>query len=630
MLFVMAGSLTSCSKAEKLTLRVINSEDYIYLQEEGDPESLPDMTEQFKSYIKENYPEYGDIEVIYDTSDTNETLYSELQTGKSNYDLMNVSEYMAQKIVSGNYAVPFYRHAGASLDEEADYDMIPNYSEYGSIELKGRINSIEAIQKVYDEAQGKYVDKTVKLKDYAVGYMWGTLGILFNPEYSAFGDIGADQVITDMMSYETLWNPTYNGSISIKNSMRDTYAVGLLYTYRDEFKVLKDKYESGEIALDQYQEQFSNIFNRCEEQYVNQIGASLDELKKNIFGLEVDSGKEDIITQKIGVNLAWSGDAVYSMDQGEDVEKVGEAGLVELCYSVPENGSNIWSDVWVMPNCPRSQEQYELAHLFLDFISDPQNAAQNMNYTGYTSFIGGDEIIDLVRDWYDYRTSEIYYDEEYQIYSTDGVEFAALEYSDFLEGEDCHDSSRDDELLYYFVPTEELEEPETLDDLLDQENIVYLLDDEGEELDVQKTYGDLTICNAVDSEIEEVNLSYFFNGTLTEYVDDVDTIFYSDCYLPYTYTDENGNEQQNISVGRQFFCQYPNEETINRCSVMKDYGENNKYVMKMWENFKSDPLPTWAIVTLIVFIAGIVALLAYFIVNKILIKKLRKKRVTNS
>ena len=75
------------------------------------------MVDQFKAYIKENYPQYGDIEVVYDTSDTNETLYSELQTGKSNYDVINVSEYMAQKIVSGNYAVPLYRHNGASLKE---------------------------------------------------------------------------------------------------------------------------------------------------------------------------------------------------------------------------------------------------------------------------------------------------------------------------------------------------------------------------------------------------------------------------------------------------------------------------------------------------------------------------------
>ena len=658
MLFIMGGSLTSCSKSDKITLRIINSEDYIFLKDEKDPESKENMTDQFKAYIANNKAladRYGEIEVVYDTSDTNETLYSELQTGKSNYDLMNVSDYMAQKIVAGNYAVPLYRKNGASLDYGADYNMIPNYNAFASTELKNRISDITATQKVVNE-EGKYVDKTVSLKDYAVGYMWGTLGILFNPDYAAFEKIGRDKVITDMMSFNSLWDSTYNGTISIKNSMRDTYAVGLLYTYRDEIvaniasKEAKDadalaKYEAGtiseeeynealELSFASYKEKFDEIFNRCEENNVNDIKASLDELKKNIFGLEVDSGKEDIITKKIGINLAWSGDAVYSMDQGEDETKVGK-DLVELCYSVPETGSNIWSDLWIMPNCARSQEQYELAHLFLDFISDPANAAQNMDYTGYTSFIGGDDIIDLVRSWYDIRYSEVYFidedENEYEIYSVDDENAIAIEFSDFVLGVDGHDDSRDEEPLYYYVPTgQEPEEYEvTRVDLLAQNHKVFKLDENDEPTNVQKTYGDLTIVNDPEDGYEEVDLSYFFNGTLTNYVDGVDTIFYSDCYLPFTYIDENGEEQQNLSVGRQFFCQYPNEDTINRCAVMKDYGENNKYVMKMWENFKSDPLPVWAIVVLCVFVGAAIGLIAYFVTTKLIIKSIRKKRLEN-
>jgi hypothetical protein len=131
-------------------------------------------------------------------------------------------------------------------------------------------------------------------------------------------------------------------------------------------------------------------------------------------------------------------------------------------------------------------------------------------------------------------------------------------------------------------------------------------------------------------ELESVDLSYFFKDTLDEYViDDGDAIFYSDCYLPFTYEDEEGNEQHNISVGRQFFCQYPDEETLNRCAVMKDYGENNKYVMKMWENFKSNTLPTWATTLFIIIIAGAVALVAYFVINSLIKKSLKKKRIEN-
>ena len=610
LILIAGSSLTSCaSSGDGPVLRIINSEDYIYLNDPKQGYNAPDMVDQFKAYVRKNYPQYKNLEVVYDTSDTNETLYSELQTGKTNYDLMNVSDYMAQKIVSANLAVPFYQH-----------DLtIDNYENYASRDIKDRLDNIVATKKVKNPETGKYEDQEVPLKDYAVGYMWGTLGILFNPDYPGF-KVEKEELITDMQSFDALWNTKYKGTISIKNSMRDTYALGLMHTFRDEFEAIRAEYlDDGD--LEKYQTAFATIFNRCEEKDVAKIQASLEELKNNIFGLEVDSGKQDIVTKKIGVNLAWSGDAVYSMDQAEDPEKVGK-NISEIYYSVPELGSNLWFDTWIMPNCQRSDAQYELAHIFLDFICDPVNANQNMEYTGYTSFIAGDSILELVRDWYDIRTDEVY-EGDYQIYSVNAAnEFKAIDYPDFLEGADGHDTSRDEDLLYYFVPTDEKEEPEDFDDLKD--NIVYLLDDEDEPTEDQKKYGDLTIVNAADSEIEEVDLKYFFTGTLDEYSVE-DAVFYSDCYLPFTYEDEDGNEVQNISVGRQFFCQYPNKETLDRCGVMRDYGKNNTYVMKMWENFKSDPLPTWAIITLSVFVAGIVGLVGYFVINNVLKKKVIKK-----
>ena len=60
-----------------------------------------------------------------------------------------------------------------------------------------------------------------------------------------------------------------------------------------------------------------------------------------------------------------------------------------------------------------------------------------------------------------------------------------------------------------------------------------------------------------------------------------------------------------------------------------DYGENNKYVMKMWENFKSDALPTWATTLFIIIIVSGLGLIAYFVVNSVLKKQLKKKRKEN-
>jgi len=668
----MSSGLTSCgdSSSEKVTLKIINSEDYIFIDEE---DRSNDMTEQFKRYVidlvdaGELDEKYRHIEVVYDTSDTNETLYSELQTGKSDYDLINVSDYMAQKMVSEGLVVPLYRDEPGQRRE----DKVPNYINYASPTLRGRLDNITApiYSELVDDPEhpGEKIHPYAKLENYAVGYMWGTLGILFNPEYGAYSNLEVADVIEDMhYSFSALWNTKYNGSISIKNSMRDTFAAGLMKAYEEDFISLKESLDDGTYDVDTYMAEYAKVFNGEKENnfnvVVNNVQNSLNSLKNNIFGLEVDSGKQDIVTGKIGVNLAWSGDAVYSMDQAEDGNLVGE-NQSTLYYCVPELGSNLWFDTWVMPkNDNRSEERRELALMFLNFMSDPANASQNMDYTGYTSFIGGGDILELVRDWYDIRTDEIYEEvevkqynyENFQVYAVhdDEVEenkdFFALDYPDFMK--DTHNATKDEYLLYYFIPysyvdeatSEEVavDEPESIEDLLDEEHSYpVLVDDE-----TQKKYGDLTI---VDRELEPgevleydiVDLSYFFNGTLDDgdpttedYEEDVDTIFYSAKYYarnedgePYTFVDEE-NEHLNNSVGRQFFTQYPDEATITRCAVMKDFGENNKLVMKMWEEFKSDPLPTSSLVIFIVIIASGIALGAFIITNKVLVKRIRKKR----
>jgi len=580
---------------EKIVLRVKNMEDYIYMTD--DDQDI--FFKQFEAYADEvGYP---NVEVVYSTTDTNETLYTQLLTGKSSYDLICPSEYMIQKMI----------HEGLLVKLNKRHTLLPNYDEFASAYIRNRFDSIETT----DED-----GNTVTLGEYGVGYMWGTLGILFNPFYS---DFDPSKAVYDATSWDMLWNVDYNGTISIKDSMRDTYAMAVMQFYQTELEEYRDQYEASEITAEQYNAHVSEILNRSDDQTIKDVEGILETLRGNIFGLEVDSGKSDIVSGKIGINLAWSGDAVYSMDLGDEEGKT-------LTYSIPELGSNLWFDAWVMPNTPRSELQEEVAYLFLDFLSIPEYARENMEYTGYTSFIGGEDIRDLVRDWYDVRTDEIYYpvDEDEEIYASiyrlnplDGSDYEALSYEDFLSDE--HDSAFDEHLLVYF---DEDEEGEIIDDT--NPYYVKLLDEDGEETEVNKTYGDLTIVDDPDSELEDVNLNYFFNN---EYVDDLDSDlpeyhFYSDEYF-FTVEDNEGNLYSNTSVGRQFFCQYPDLDAINRCAVMKDFGpEANAAVLAMWERFKTTSLPTWALIIFVTEIAVTVGLITYFAVNKKLKYTLRKKR----
>ena len=71
------------------------------------------------------------------------------------------------------------------------------------------------------------------------------------------------------------------------------------------------------------------------------------------------------------VGLTWSGQAADMMWENE-----------ELDYVVPEEGSNLWFDNMVIP---KTAKNVEGAHQFINFMLDPEIAAQNTDYVGYST-----------------------------------------------------------------------------------------------------------------------------------------------------------------------------------------------------------------------------------------------------
>ena len=93
LILASAGSGSEAVKAlaagEPMILRVWNWEDYIGVIE-VDGEEIP-LDEYFEQYVKE--VDGVDIDVIYETFDTNETMLSQLQSGAATYDLICPSDY---------------------------------------------------------------------------------------------------------------------------------------------------------------------------------------------------------------------------------------------------------------------------------------------------------------------------------------------------------------------------------------------------------------------------------------------------------------------------------------------------------------------------------------------------------
>ena len=343
--------------------------------------------------------------------------------------------------------------------------------------------------------------------------MWGTLGLTFNPEYVSS---------EDMNSWGALWLDKYHNQSTIKDSIRDSYFIGVARVWEDVLMGLKEQLDAGNISIEEYNDQLKIIFNDTSEETVNNVEKVLKELKDNIWGFEVDSGKNDIASGKITINFAWSGDAVYAMDEAE---KQG----VELYYTVPEEGSNVWFDGWCVP---KNAKNVELAVEFMNFLSRPEIVVRNMSYIGYTSGVGGQEVFDNAIDWYGACT----------------LEESELAYEDYMllpkEEKDYYAVTNDYKVYeYIYIDTETIKE---------QDGNLYV--------NVLGVNEDGFLYN-YDLEIYAIDLSYFFGeGDWVIYVD---------------------------TLGRQFSAQYPTKDVIDRCVVMNCYNEEaNIRVTQMWERVK--------------------------------------------
>ena len=96
---------------------------------------------------------------------------------------------------------------------------------------------------------------------------------------------------------------------------------------------------------------------------------------------------------KMWMNLSWSGDAQWAIDEASEVG-------VELKYLVPEEGSNVWFDGWVIPKYAKNTKA---ASYFINYMCMPENAILNMEEIGYVSVIASPEILEWANDEENYE-----------------------------------------------------------------------------------------------------------------------------------------------------------------------------------------------------------------------------------
>jgi spermidine/putrescine transport system substrate-binding protein len=237
------------------------------------------------------------------------------------------------------------------LPIDRNYGNLPDYTENLSHFLKNRMDAFSV--------PGKTAN------DYMLPYMWGTSGILYNPAFISKEEVS---------SWACFFDPRNKGKILMKDHYWDAYNMAAIWGFHEEIA-------TGKRTL-------YDVSNDHTDEDLAMVEKQLKLLQPNLAGWEADFGKEMMTKGQAWMNYAWSGDAVWAIEEAAAVN-------VTLDYIIPQEGSNIWFDGWVIP---KNAGNPKAASYFLNFISMPENALRNMDITGYTSALATPEILEAQID----------------------------------------------------------------------------------------------------------------------------------------------------------------------------------------------------------------------------------------
>jgi spermidine/putrescine transport system permease protein len=193
------------------------------------------------------------------------------------------------------------------------------------------IPNVKNIGKDYME-QSRQFDPENK---YSVPYCWGTVGILYNKTM-------VDEPIT---SWSVLWDEKYKDNILMQDSVRDAFGVTLKYL----------GYSLNSTDLDELTEARDLLIKQ----------------KPLVQAYVIDQVRDKMIGNEATIGVIYSGEAIYTQMENPDLE-----------YVIPEEGSNIWIDSWVIP---KNAENKENAEKFINFLCRPEIALMNFEYITYST-----------------------------------------------------------------------------------------------------------------------------------------------------------------------------------------------------------------------------------------------------
>ena len=243
---------------------------------------------------------------------------------KVNYSTYNDNEIMYSKVSSGTTNYDVLCPSDYMIQKLISEDMLEplDYS---------LIPNVKNIDPTYLKSSETFDPGNI----YSVPYCWGTVGILYNKTM-------VDEPIT---SWSAIFDEKYKDNILMIDSVRDAYGIAMKYLGYDLNTTDKAQIEEATSLL---QKQYPLV-----QAYV------LDQVRDKMIGNEA------------AIGVIYSGEAIYTQRENPDLE-----------YVVPEEGSNVWIDSWVVLKDAKNKEN---AQKWIDFMCDPEIALKNFEYITYST-----------------------------------------------------------------------------------------------------------------------------------------------------------------------------------------------------------------------------------------------------
>ena len=283
-----------------------------------------------------NWGEYIDEDVIkqFEEETGITVIYDTFETNEEMYPVIEAGGVKYDVVCPSDYMIQHMIEK--NLLAPLDTGNIPNISQIGDSYLK--------MAESFDPGN-----------QYAVPYTWGTVGILYNKQ--RLEELG----VPAPTQWSDLWDPRLKGEILMQNSVRDCFMVAL--------------------------KSLGYSLNSTNPDELEQATKLLIEQKPLVQAYVVDQARDKMISGEAAVSVIFSGELLYIQEQ---IESLGLG--YDLEYVVPENGSNVWIDAWVIP---ANAENKEAAEKWIDFLCRPDIALKNFEYITYsTPNTGAFEMLD--------------------------------------------------------------------------------------------------------------------------------------------------------------------------------------------------------------------------------------------